>query len=376
MNELSSDKESIEKVERLLRDTIDYEMSNKFGPKWVEDEYLEGEEDLEKFNNKIKHDQGIQKNLSVVYRPIEYLEFLDLINIINEYEDLFKPVFKDWDRYMVFLDICNKFRNPKKHHRDLTPTQYHLLTGIAGEIEDAINIWRIGSKLELKKTHFEFAILVDRNNKTNEQIIEESKTIINNMSNKILDAVQKAGLTNLNKQEKTDFNFVARLGGHEFRVFTNPDAAKTSSPNYKQINMTVVWSQSARGNIDIILKTLDIPYRAIKYELVDSINVEKLKLWSEEVGGLNPGGKGLSIGELTHIDYQLIKDKLYIAVEKYSDFNNQKGGVILASANYDNAFWAFHKLIRPEHLIGYMVGTIMPRSIVYLIKQSQQKSNL
>lgn len=156
----------IEIIERELRLLIHDVLSHKFGENWIDDPKISlKEEHLKSIKEKIEADKSAQGNQAIYDLPLSYADFSDLRELLIKHDNLFKPVFDKWKKTMVYLEITEGLRNTIKHHRDINSTQEYLLIGIAGEITDSINFWRIGTKAHVKQFVFTFSDYVSTEKK-------------------------------------------------------------------------------------------------------------------------------------------------------------------------------------------------------------------
>lgn len=128
-------------------------------------------------------------------------------------------------------------------------------------------------------------------------------------------------------------------------------------------------------NPDQFLEILGKPYYVIMYELEDQLNVEALKRWSAERAGLEPSGSQTFNGELESIDYNLFRGRLRISAQKFTERTSESGGKLTAIAEPTDAFRHAHSLIRPEHLIGFIVGDIAPKAMMHLVQMSRRSTS-
>lgn len=151
VNIVSSQPDPLDIIERTLRSVIHDVLSDRFGPNWTQDPNVGlGSNWSERLAEKAREDQGIQAPNVVYDLPLAYAEFRDLGDLLRRHQSLFEPIFRDWDVTMAHFRVAEKLRNTIQHNRDISPTQQSLLVGIAGEIQDSVNIWRIGTPLRTK----------------------------------------------------------------------------------------------------------------------------------------------------------------------------------------------------------------------------------
>ena len=112
------------------------------------------------------------------------------------------------------------------------------------------------------------------------------------------------------------------------------------------------------------------------YELEDQLNVEALKRWSAERAGLEPSSSQTFNQELESIDYNLFRGRLRIGAQKFTERTSGSGGKLTAIAEPPDVFWRAHRLIEPEHLIGFIVGDITPKAMMHLVQMSRRQTVL
>ena len=148
---ISSQPHPIDIIERTLRSVIDEVLCDRFGPNWTQDDNAGlGSNWSEGLVTKAKEDQAVQAPNVVYDVPLAYAEFRDLGELLRKHRRLFEPIFRDWEVTIAHFRATEKLRNTIQHNRDISPTQQSLLVGIAGEIQDSVNIWRIGTPLRAK----------------------------------------------------------------------------------------------------------------------------------------------------------------------------------------------------------------------------------
>lgn len=363
----------IEVIERTLRDVIHEVLSEKFGPAWTQNEQVGlGTKWDNELTEKCKSDQGVQKPEVVYDIPLAYAEFSDLGKLLEKHKELFASIFTNWEEFCVYYRTVEKLRNMIKHHRDISPTQPALLTGIAGEIEDAVNLWRIGTRLEVKRTVLQFSELISTQNKADDQILRESIECIEQWRRKISSAIEASGLDPHKFDTKTEqFEIGFRGQNIEVKISTAPTASPSYNVEgipYKGIHSELIYNSGCRAKLDDLLAAIGKPYRHIAYDLVDRIEVEALKTWSTERAGLNPSGSSAFNGELTGIDYSLLGGRLRVGAWKYTDMSNRRGGRLHATFDSSGGFWRAHRLMGPKQLIGFMVGSIAPKAMMHLVR--------
>jgi hypothetical protein len=172
---ISSQPDPIDIIERTLRSVIDEVLSDQFGPNWTQDDKAGlGSNWSEGLAEKAREDQAVQAPNVVYDVPLAYAEFRDLGELLRKHQRLFKPIFRDWRVTMAHFSAAEKLRNAIQHNRDISPTQQSLLVGIAGEIQDSANIWRIGTPLRTKRTVLQFRDRIPVQDESDTQVLEEA----------------------------------------------------------------------------------------------------------------------------------------------------------------------------------------------------------
>lgn len=358
----------LEIIEKILRDVIHDVLSLKYGPDWHLDEEIGlGSGWVENLEDKKKADTGVLKPEPAFDLPIAYAEFSDLGKLFEKHKKLFTSIFENWETFQAYYSTAEKLRNIVKHHRDLSPTQYHLLDGIAGEIESDVNYWRIGIKLDIKKTSFMFRDYVPTEGKLKNQILTESSKYIADWKERIAHVVKCSDFEPSNFNIKENKFEYALKGQHiSMRIYTH------ANPRPKQgIHGRLEVSSGCRANLNDLLKCIGKSYFHISYDLAGNIDVEALRKWSLERAGLNPSGSIAQNGELTSVEYGFLGGKIRIGASKYAGSRSSMSGRLSASTDTRGGFWRAHSFLDSRRLIGFMVGSITPKAMMYLVRASQ-----
>ena len=376
------DYDPIEKIERILREVIHTVLSSTYGEDWYRLEAITPQKNWHiKLNQ--KRENEVQKTGSTEHYDwlIAYSDFSELGTLLEKNKIQFIPVFGNYEKYIQLYKTAEELRNTIKHHRNIKPHQYHLLNGIAGEFEDIINIWRIGNTLEVNKIGFQFIELIKTTGKSDSAILSESTNCINQWAGKVTEFIQKDELIKIDDLEKVAEDFQYSLRGNDLEFSISTSNTPNSNHNiddikYKSIVVNVSFPTSSLFNIDNFLDYLDKPYKQIEYELSQDLDLERLLEYGRD-GGINLQDDGyVAINkqpkQLVHISCNLINGKLRIGVTRYIHSVHKKtGGKISAAGGTQINFWQFHRLIKVEHIIRFIIGDIAPRTIIHLFNLSQ-----
>jgi len=366
----------LEIIERSLRDVIHDVLSLKYGPTWHQDAKIGlGPKWVKRLEAKEKGDEGILKPEIVYDLPLAYAEFSELSKLLEKHMELFTPIFKNWVTFLAYYHTAEKLRNIVKHHRDLSPTQYQLLAGIAGEFETAINFWRVGSGLEVKRKIFQFTDLVPIEEKSDEEILANSSSRMGEWKVRLADAAKRSSL-NPKEFNPTESEFEYTLQGPHIsvRIYTSSNPSESHRINekpFKGIYGELIENSGCRINLDEFLKAVGKPYFHIAYDLAETINVEALSKWSLERAGLNPASSGSYNQELTDVEYSLLGGKIRVGAWKYAESIGREGGRLFATTGSQEGFWRAHIFLDPKKLLGFMVGSITPKAMMHLVRLSQ-----
>lgn len=376
MESIPPNPDSLETIERTLRDVIHDVLTDEFGPGWHRNDAGLGSEWASGLEEKRKADQVVQSP-SVVYDvPLAYAEFRNLGELLKKHRRLFKPVFGDMDAILAYFRSAEKLRNPAKHHRDINPAQQALLAGIAGEIEDAVNLWRIGSRLRVKRTALDFWDGISTQDKPDTQILEEASECFERWRERFRSAIDASpldpsGFTEIKNEE---LQYHTRGQHLEMAVWTNDMTSPTSrigDTDYKGIYVRLKHNPACRASLDELLGAIRKPYHHIAYELEDEIDVEALKRWSSERAGLDPSGSGSFDDELESVGYRLLGGRLRIGAQKVTNREGRSGGALSATVDIPAGFRGAHSHIGARQLVGFMVGSIAPRAMMHLVQMSR-----
>jgi len=357
--------DSIERIERMLRNVVDAVMSEEYGQDWLDSKSNDLELDLDNIKKRIAQEKGRLSPFSIPEFKINYLEFSELTNIIFKNKTLFKSVFHNIDRIEVYLKRVNDLRNTKKHHRELQYYHLNLLEGIAGEIEETINFWQIGSDIELESTKLEFTEIFSLANKNETEILHEAKERLKNWSDDIEKAIDECRI----KKEylaitRNDFDYKVNGSNFWLDITTKPDAGIDRTPNHKAITSNFTWKKGWNIEPNRFLKTINRPYNAMTFELSNNIDIDKLKKLIDEQSGFSYRD-GNSINYTTNnIEYQ-IANGIRIQATSFFDVDAKTGGrIVLWDTTGNNTFWRLHEYIDPKFLLGIMVGLVTPRHLM------------
>jgi hypothetical protein len=95
-----------------------------------------------------KKRDGIRPESRILY----FADLTDLHQIIHKNWAEFKPCFDDKKKFDVYLDRVAELRDPNAHSRDLSPFERELISGICGEIRQAVTLYL--SEMNGEREHF------------------------------------------------------------------------------------------------------------------------------------------------------------------------------------------------------------------------------
>jgi len=370
----------IEVIERALRNVIHDVLSSNFGPDWTKDKNVGlGSNWARQLELKRQGDQA--KTKTVAYDiPLAYSEFSDLGKLLVNNKGLFDPIFGnyfgDWNVFYALYRYAEKLRNAIKHHRDISVAQRYLLAGIAGEIEDSVNLWRIRGRLRTRRLILQFRDLIPTQDKPDSAILTESIECIKQWGDRTQSAI-KAIQLDLNEFEQIEeqFKFCIRGPLIEMEISTTPSTEpsyRIDNTPYKGVHAELRLDVGCKDKLGEFLKIIAKPYHYIAYDLVNRIDLQALKKWSMERAGLQPGSSGSTGQELTDIEYSFVRHRLRIGACNYPD---ERGGKFYITVEGPWRFWRAHSLITPDNLLSFMVGDTTPKAMMHLVKMSLVQRN-
>lgn len=367
-------KDPIEKVERELRFLVWDILSDKYGQQWITNENVickaKWSEELER---KAAKDKVVQGNSNLHEIPLAYAEFYDVKEVIKNNEELFKPVFDKWEITTGYLETIIGFRNIIKHHRDISPNQNHLLIGICGEIIDSISLWRIGSKIDLDKEVLSFTDYIVTDNKSEEDILKEASLKVKEIKDNFLSAFKSSGINIFSDVKTNEFEVIIKTEYVEVEIRTtdNPSSgSRIKDINYKKVSSRLLYTENNSVPLNLIMTNLNKNYWVVEYLLKGSIDINRLKEWSEKQAGLTPGSSTASGKSFDSVDYGFLGGKIRVCASKYINDNNEICGKLSLTNNNQEEKWNPHLNITPNDLIGFMLGNISPRTIMHLYNES------
>jgi len=378
MDEVQKKNEPLREIEKSLRDLIRDVLEEKYGPEWLNNIQVGlGADWISRLKERQKDDQGRRGPLAVEFDLISYSDFMDLRKIIENNKTIFKNIFADWDRLITHLKRAEDLRNPDKHHRTLERYEISLLEGIAGEIRNEINIWKLGVRLSVKKTGLYFDRGVSINNRSSKEIMQEAEVMgkewISITNNYFLDS----GI----KQEKIKIQSVdhnlgigerIKASGLELYWYTNPKPERNKrTPDGIDIKsvFTYIWySSGSKIPLEPLLDKLGVPYKQMLYVLDGEVDIQRLADIASELAGLYPNSSGTMNDNLVNVEFRLSRN-LRVAVNRRS--SHMDGSDI--SIVYDEegkGFRRAHLLLPHSTLFAFITGYVSPRNIMSLVKQA------
>jgi len=284
---------------------------------------------------------------------------------------LFGDVFRDLPVTIALLDRAVPLRNAVRHHRDVSPAQYALLVGIAGEVEDAISIWYAGATLHHTETTMQFTRLLPTDGRAAEETLAESRDVVLGLAEKVVAGFASGGYDSARVEHEVAGAYENRLkAGHDTALIrTSADARSTygiAGKPYKGVHVTYVQKRSSRLSLTTIVRALGIPYQSIAYTLPAALDIPRLEALCQERSGLRYSSAS-SMGQgLTSLEYTFLSGALRIGVENEA---NGSAGVIRASC--ESGFTQAHTYMLPQNLVGFLVGDVPPRAVKYLLDLSK-----
>lgn len=366
----------IERIERLLRDLIHDVMAQKYGPNWVDDQEAGlGPKWADELREKAQADHA-QQRFATRDLPISYSEFRDLGELLKKHQQMFAPVFNDWDIFWAYYRTAEQLRNTVKHHRDISPSQHSLLQGIAGELEDMVTLWRTGVSLHPIRMRVQFQNLVQTTNSTEDAVLSEQRELAQAWREKFLKATGADSRDPRATQiEETPDTVVVRVGQSQLVISghsgTSPNH-RIADVDYRNVHVELVHNVAATLNLTQLVRSLGRPYRHLEYELSGEIDLVALSEWSSRRAGLDPGGS-MSVDELLRsIDYRLLGGRMLLRASNSEEQGGKLTGRISVTVDSPIALWRAHDHLTARDLLGFMVGSITPKAMMHLLALAQE----
>ena len=370
-------KDPIEKVERELRFLVWDILSQKYGEGWIyNEEIICKQKWADELKKVFEKDKKIQHNGNIRELLISYADFFDIKELIKKNRSLFESVFSNFEVIVGYIETIIGLRNAIKHHRDISLNQQHLLIGICGEIIDAINLWRIGSKIELDRIVLSFNDYIATEGKSETQILSEAIEKINEIENIFLNSLKSNSIEIFNTNNSSDFETVINTQYIKIEIRANnkitPDS-KIDNIEYETIHSRLSYKAECPVSLDLIMANTNKTYWVIEYLLKGFIDINRLKEWSERQAGLTPGSSVATNGSFDSIDYGFLGGKIRVQAGKYVNELNEICGKLSLLNNINAEKWNPHSNITPNDLIGFMLGNISSRTIMNLYRESLGK---
>lgn len=365
--------DAIGKIETTIRNLIHDVLSNEFGPRWHENEQAGLGGDWP--NSLLEKQRGDAKSRASPVAcdiPLSYAEFLDLIKLLEKHQTRFSSVFSNWNALIIYLYQVHRLRNSVKHHREITESQWALLSGIEGEVADAVILWRAGARLERRETLLRFQRRIVTNGKDDATILAESSQVVEELLNAFTEAIGAARVDTSKIHVQRDGEYSGRISAPymEVVVKTPSDPKRRSQSNgtdYKSATATLVQQKRSRADLDVILRSLAMPYRSIEYVLGGSLDLVALRSWSEQRAGLTVSSSMSTDEVLTSFEVTLLGGRLRIGAS-----NNPSSRVGRLQVLVDDAYGLLgaHRYLGAREILGFMVGDVSPRAMMHLFQES------
>ncbi|MEW6455120.1 MAG: hypothetical protein AB1410_00195 [Acidobacteriota bacterium] len=357
-----------------MRNIISEVLAQKLSPNWLQDpKHGLGADRVKELQKKQKEEEGRRYTKLIDQDLLAYTDFGDLREILDKNKKFFEPIFKDWDTFKVYLKKVEYLRNPAKHHRFLYDYEILLLQGIAGEIEDNINAWYIGTRFQIKKYRFNFFEYIPTEGKNEEQILKLSKAIGKNWIEKMNNFFRDQGIEqSAIKVQEGDFKGSISAAHIRAQWQTSPSAHPNSNIggiHYKSIELKLWYSLNSPLNLDELIEIINKKYFLFAFELDGRIDINRLMNIAENIAGLKPSSAG-GTGKNDNIIYGRVE--YGIATFWIIGVSNidQKTSEIYIQANDKFSFKTAHKVITFGTLLSYLTGNILRRVMISLIKSS------
>jgi hypothetical protein len=370
--------DSIGRIERAMRNAIHDVLWREAGPNWHENERVGlGRDWAADLARKQQDDVKSRSSPVTSETPFSYAEFLDLISLLEKNQEHFKRVFPDWDALIVYLGQVHRLRNAVKHHREITESQWALLSGIEGEIADAVALWRAGVRLGQRATVVWFSRRILTDGKDDASILAESGLVVGELLALFRAALCRAGVdpSRVVVEPVSDYSGRVSVPHLEVVVQTPNDSKPRSCDNgvnFKSASAVLTWKAGCRQDLDVILRDVAIPYGAIEYQLEGPLDVEALRTWCEQRAGLTASSSMSSDGVLTSFEVSLLGGRLRL---RASTSAGARIGTLQAVVHDASGFLTAHLHIGAREIIGLMVGDVSPRAMMHLLQKSLRTSS-
>ena len=126
--------EAINVVETVLRRAV----RQVLGDSWHDGTGV----DRAKLQERREEERKRRTGATVEVDLLSYTHLYELHKIIRKRWEDFKPVFGKKERFFVYMERLEDFRNAPMHCRALLPFEQALLEGIAGELRNELTLWR------------------------------------------------------------------------------------------------------------------------------------------------------------------------------------------------------------------------------------------
>jgi hypothetical protein len=226
--------------------------------------------------------------------------------------------------------------------------------------------------LGIKRTMLDFQEVFSIVNKSEDKTLNDAKIKINKWAYDIVNSFKKCGV-DIKSIEIQHEDYLFKINGNSFwiEVNTKPDATSDSYPNSKAIRSQLSWDRNSSVPLSDFLKNLNRPYYAIAYELLDEIDVCKMKKIVENSSGFSFRGEGTRNGQLNQIEYEIVQG-LRFSIRRYYDIDKREGGFLTAwDTTSIKHFWKLHEYLSPTIMFYIMIGLMTPKQVMKIFDLSR-----
>jgi len=358
------------KTEEDLRNLISSVLTREYGHDW-ENDSMKGwsKKSKEQIEYTLKHRKEDFPFKTISNRLIDYCYILDLKDLIEKNDKLFKPIFNDWSRFMTYFDDLGKYRNPQMHSTTATlPHEESLCIGICGEFKQIVEHWKKGfsRKILSYSGNLNFDVL----EKGNE--LEEQKQVIQ-LANNWIDKIKSLSndtIETITTDQGESLVIKLKEGKVSIRL---PKVTRSYNGSYAQ-TAGIYFETESKDVLNKIISVGQHSYWHLEWIMTDVLDVHSMISKIEENTGnsVSKSGSGLHPNVMWQsFDHYFSSGKKRVRATISSiDSTKSKIGITCDDAMFDNGFTKAHDVFSPDSVLSIVYGEIPSKKVQEMIKQS------
>jgi len=373
-------KDCVLATEGKLQNLVHVILTRQYGPSWENDPNISWGKNKRQGieNRRAKRDTEFYAHANSE-RLIDYCYLLDLEEILEKNEALFKPIFRQWNKTLTMLDIIGPLRNTAMHPHDMPVYQQYLCLGICSEFLQIVEAWELGKFRTIKS----YQITMDWVGTANESDTAGAQAKIMADAQAWLDKVKMLAtgpITDTVIEGRGNGGHIIPLKEGEMRI-TKPYPMPRTSPTAS------IYLET--DSFDAMDKVLSVQghrgYWVLEWIMPDPLDVASMVKRVNELTGKQAASYGrspfnydqTSTTYVEHVEYTLLRDsEWWLSVQIFGG-NSPLGTRMTLIADYtakNNLFLNAHKVFNPDVILSFVYGEKGIPALRVALKNAQYTS--